>query len=176
MYRRRNARPENEREDNKGEKESGRAEDEEGHHCGVARDSRVGARFPDEGCGGERGAGQPHGERRSKEDTRGFEEGQSAQKGDESRQEDESGYETLGACGDPKIPHPPAHPEQQHVTSHEGRCGELGAHVKSSPKRVHLGERHESVERREDKERVQSIREKAGRVMARCTSMSIHEE
>src|ERR671933_1367398 len=96
--------------------------------------------------------------------------------GAEGRGEDEGGNEPRGVWGDQKTPPPPAHPEQQHVTSHEGRCGELGAHVKSSPKRVHLGERHESVERREDKERVQSIREKAGRVMARCTSMSVHEE
>ena len=166
MHRRRNARPENEREDNKGEKESGRAEDEEGHHCGVARDSRVGARFPDEGYGGERGAGQPHRERRSKEDTGGSEEGQSAEEGGKGREEDESGYETLGAGGDPKIPHPPAHPEQQDVTGHEGHGGELHAYVKDSPKRARLGEHHEGVERREDKERVQSVRKEAGRAKA----------
>ena len=142
----------------------------------MARDSRMGARLPDEGYDGDCGAGQPHGERSPEEDIGGLEEGQSAEEGDEGREEDEGGYEALGAGGDPKIPHPPTHPEQQDVTDHEGHGGELHSYVKDSPKRARLGERHEGVERREDKERVQSVRKEAGRAKAWCASVTVHEE
>ena len=153
MRRRGHARPENERED-KGKKEPWQAEDEEAYCRSVACDRRMGARLPDKGCSGDRGAGQSHRERRPEENSRGSKESQSAQESDKGREENEGGRETFDARGDPKIPHPSPQPEQQDVTSYKGRRGKLDAYVKSSPKSANFGERHEAVERREDRERV----------------------
>ncbi len=149
------------------------AEDEEAGRGGVPDDRRVGADLPDECSGGDHGTRQAHRECGVKESSRGPEEGQSAEKNDEGHEEYESGRAALVPGGDPEIAHPSPASEQEDVSGNEGCRYEFDHHVKSSPRRARLRERHEGVERREDEERVQGVREEK-RGAARFSR--VHEE
>ena len=166
-------RPEHSRENEREEKAQG-AENEEPRCGGVSGDRRVGTRLPYKGCGGDNSTRQTHREHRLEEGFRSSDQNQSAEEGDEYAQKDKSRHEALVSSGDPEIPYPPVAPEQEDVPSHEGSRDELSTYVKSSLLQARSLERHESVERREDKEWVQGVREEASRTPVR--SCRIHEE
>ena len=167
------ARPKHNRKNQREDHTQGTEYEEAGYRC-VTGDRRMGARFPDEGRGSDRGARKTHGEHRQEKDSGSPEEGQSAEERGKGREEYQGRHEALVPGGDPEITHPAPAPEQEDVPGHEGRCGELNAYIKSSPERARSLRRHENVERREDEERVQGISEKA--CCASVGSFGGHEE